>query len=57
MAPETLAGASGGVWLKQWLSLEEQQALVRRCREIMEGPAGGYVPTVRGGGKMRVRMT
>jgi len=23
----------------------------------MDGPAGGYVPTVRGGGKMRVRMT
>ena len=22
----------------------------------MDGPAGGYVPTVRGGGKMRVRM-
>src|SRR5262245_53188357 len=23
---------------------------------LMDGPAGGYVPTVRGGGKMRVRM-
>jgi alkylated DNA repair protein (DNA oxidative demethylase) len=23
----------------------------------MDGPAGGYVPTVRGGGKMHVRMT
>lgn len=23
----------------------------------MDGPAGGYTPTVRGGGKMRVRMT
>lgn len=57
MAPEAIAGASGAVWLKQWLSLDEQQSLVRRCREIMDGPAGGYVPTVRGGGKMRVRMT
>lgn len=51
-----LAG-DGVVWLKQWLSLEEQRGLVARCREIMDGPAGGYVPTVRGGGKMRVRMT
>jgi DNA alkylation damage repair protein AlkB len=52
-----IAGASGAAWLKQWLSLDEQQALVQRCLEIMDGPAGGYVPTVRGGGKMRVRMT
>jgi DNA alkylation damage repair protein AlkB len=45
------------VWLRNWLSLDEQMALVERCREIMDGPAGGYTPTVRGGGKMRVRMT
>ena len=49
--------APGAVWLKQWLDLDEQRRLVARCREIMDGPAGGYVPTVRGGGKMRVRMT
>jgi DNA alkylation damage repair protein AlkB len=48
--------APGAVWLKQWLSASEQQALAARCRELMEGPAGGYVPTVRGGGRMRVRM-
>ena len=48
--------APGAVWLRHWLSVSEQQALVARCRELMEGPAGGYVPTVRGGGKMRVRM-
>lgn len=46
----------GAVWLKGWLSLDEQRTLVARCRELMDGPAGGYVPTVRGGGKMRVRM-
>ncbi|HEY6362000.1 MAG TPA: alpha-ketoglutarate-dependent dioxygenase AlkB [Vicinamibacterales bacterium] len=51
------AVAPGAAWLKQWLSLDEQQRLVARCRAIMDGPAGGYVPTVRGGGKMRVRMT
>src|SRR5688572_31620936 len=30
--------------------------LVARCQDLIEGPVGGYVPTVRGGGKMRVRM-
>ena len=48
--------APGAVWLRNWLNIDEQQTLVARCREIMDGPAGGYVPTVRGGGKMRVRM-
>jgi DNA oxidative demethylase len=46
----------GAVWFKSYLSLDAQQAVVARCREIMEGPSGGYVPTVRGGGRMRVRM-
>ena len=46
----------GAVWLKQYVTLEEQQMLVARCRDLIDGPAGGYVPTVRGGGKMHVRM-
>ena len=46
----------GVVWLRKYLSLDEQRALIARCRAMMEGPAGGYVPTVRGGGRMRVRM-
>jgi alkylated DNA repair protein (DNA oxidative demethylase) len=45
------------VWLRRWLTLDEQRALVARCRSFMDGPVGGYVPTVRGGGTMRVRMT
>jgi len=49
--------ASGAAWLRRWLSLEQQLQLVEQCRAIMDGPAGGYVPTVRGGGKMHVRMT
>jgi DNA alkylation damage repair protein AlkB len=48
--------APGVTWLRQCLSLDEQQILVKRCRAIIDGPAGGYVPTVRGGGRMRVRM-
>jgi len=48
--------AEGTTWLKNALMADEQRALVAECRAIMDGPAGGYVPTVRGGGKMRVRM-
>lgn len=46
----------GATWLKGFLSLDEQRSLGERCRGIMDGPSGGYVPTVRGGGRMRVRM-
>ena len=46
--------AEGAVWLKGWLPLDEQRALVERCRTLTD--AAGYVPTVRGGGKMHVRM-
>jgi alkylated DNA repair protein (DNA oxidative demethylase) len=49
--------APGATWLRGWLTPDEQQALVARCRAFMDGPVGGYVPTVRGGGTMRVRMT
>ena len=48
--------APGAIWLRHWLAIDEQRDLVRRCDELMNGPAGGYVPTVRGGGQMRVRM-
>ena len=44
------------MWLRSWLPLNEQASLVGECRALMDGPAGGYVPTVRGGGKMHVRM-
>src|SRR5512138_3826990 len=53
---ELVAIADGAVWLKHWLSVDEQRALVDQCDAIIDGPGGGYVPTVRGGGKMRVRM-
>jgi DNA oxidative demethylase len=46
----------GARWLRGYLSLDEQRSMATRCRALMDGPAGGYVPTVRGGGKMRVRM-
>jgi alkylated DNA repair protein (DNA oxidative demethylase) len=49
--------APGAVWLRGRLPLDEQRTMVERCRAFMDGPAGGYVPIVRGGGRMRVRMT
>lgn len=55
--PSRVSVAPGAVWLRGAFPLDEQQALVARCRAIMDGPAGGYVPTVRGGGRMHVRMT
>ena len=39
-----------------WLSVDVQARLVETCRSLLGGPAGGYTPTVRGGGKMRVQM-
>lgn len=48
--------AEGAVWLKGALTMDEQREMVARCHAIMDGPAGGYVPTVRGGGTMHVRM-
>ena len=56
MNQDTVSMHDGVAFLKQYVPLDEQQALVARCREIIDGPAGGYVPTVRGGGKMHVRM-
>jgi alkylated DNA repair protein (DNA oxidative demethylase) len=46
----------GAAWLRAYLTLAEQQAVAARCRALMDGPAGGYVPVVRGGGRMHVRM-
>jgi alkylated DNA repair protein (DNA oxidative demethylase) len=59
-APEPRADrievAPGAVWLPGFLDLETQRAVLETAREWLDGPAGGYVPTVRGGGRMHVRM-
>jgi alkylated DNA repair protein (DNA oxidative demethylase) len=52
----TVQIAPGATWLRSWLSLDDQSRLIAECRALMDGPDGGYVPTVRGGGRMRVRM-
>jgi alkylated DNA repair protein (DNA oxidative demethylase) len=48
--------ASGAYHLRRYLPVDRQRALVERCRALMDGPVPAYVPTVRGGGKMHVRM-
>jgi alkylated DNA repair protein (DNA oxidative demethylase) len=53
---EIVAVAPGAVWLRGWLSVETQQAIAARAQALLDGPAGGYVPRVRGGGWMHVRM-
>jgi DNA alkylation damage repair protein AlkB len=54
--PTGIADVAGAVRLERYLTLERQKALVDECRALMDGPVGGYVPTVRGGGTMKVRM-
>ncbi len=48
--------APGAVFLPSWLPLPEQVALLGECRRLIDAPVGGYVPLVRGGGRMHVRM-
>ena len=48
--------APGAFHLKGYLSLARQQVLVDACRALIDGEVPGYVPIVRGGGKMHVRM-
>ena len=48
--------APGAVLLPGFLPLDRQRALVERCRQLLDGPVPGYVPRVRGGGTMHVRM-
>jgi alkylated DNA repair protein (DNA oxidative demethylase) len=47
---------SGAHHLSGYLSLDEQHALVAECRALIDGDVPGYVPVVRGGGVMHVRM-
>jgi DNA alkylation damage repair protein AlkB len=46
----------GAVHLQRCLSLDDQRALVAQCRALVDGDVPAYVPIVRGGGKMHVRM-
>ena len=48
--------APGAFWFPGYLGLEDQRALVDQCRALVDGDVPAYVPTVRGGCKMHVRM-
>jgi alkylated DNA repair protein (DNA oxidative demethylase) len=48
--------APGAFHLQRYLSIERQRALVDECRALIDGDVPGYVPIVRGGGRMHVRM-
>ena len=48
--------APGAFHLPRYLALDKQREVLGRCRALMEGEVPGYVPTVRGGGVMHVRM-
>jgi len=56
MSPENARIAPGAYHLRGYLSLEEQRALAHQCGTLIDGDVPGYVPVVRGGGKMHVRM-
>jgi len=47
---------TGAHHLAGYLDLARQRELVDECRALMDGATPAYVPTVRGGGKMHVRM-
>jgi alkylated DNA repair protein (DNA oxidative demethylase) len=48
--------APGAFHVRQYLPLERQRALAERCLALVDGDVPAYVPIVRGGGRMHVRM-
>ena len=54
LARETIA--PGAYHFPRYLDLARQRALVAECRALVDGATPAYIPTIRGGGKMHVRM-
>lgn len=48
--------APGAFHLSRYLPLDRQIGLVEACRRLVDGAVPAYVPVVRGGGRMHVRM-
>ena len=48
--------ADGAFHLRRYLSLDDQCRLAKTCAGLMDGETPAYVPVVRGGGRMHVRM-
>lgn len=55
-SPERIELGPGAFHLRHYLAIDAQRALVDRCRALVDGAVPAYVPLVRGGGKMHVRM-
>ncbi len=56
IAPRRQVGSGRAYHLPGFLDLDAQRALAAECRALVDGPVPAYVPTVRGGGRMHVRM-
>jgi alkylated DNA repair protein (DNA oxidative demethylase) len=48
--------APGAFLLPHFLAVTAQRSLADECRGLMDGAVPAYIPVVRGGGKMHVRM-
>jgi DNA oxidative demethylase len=48
--------APGAFHFRGYLDVSRQLTVAADCRRLIDGEVPGYVPTVRGGGKMHVRM-
>jgi DNA oxidative demethylase len=48
--------APGAHHFRHWLTIARQRALADECRALVDGAVPAYVPVVRGGGSMHVRM-
>jgi alkylated DNA repair protein (DNA oxidative demethylase) len=46
----------GAFHLPHYLTLDRQKVLVQQCQALIDGAVPAYVPVVRGGGRMHVRM-
>jgi DNA oxidative demethylase len=56
MRSPVLEIAAGAFHLPGFLELDQQRALADACRALVDGAVPAYVPIVRGGGRMHVRM-
>ena len=48
--------APGAFHFPHYLNVDRQREFADQCRALLDGEVPAYVPTVRGGGKMHVRM-